>query len=139
MTTPIEFPIVRFATAEEWEAWLEKNHTAAAGVWMQFYKKSSGLPTITWEDAVPIALCFGWIDSQAKSLDEKSYLQKFTPRGPKSMWSKINTEHVVRLIKLGKMRPAGIASVEAAKKDGRWDKAYDSPKNMTVPEDFLNA
>lgn len=130
-------PIVPFEDGAAWEDWLEKNHQTAKGVWMRFYKKASGVPTITWADAVPIALCYGWIDSQAKSYDEKSYLQKFTPRGPKSVWSKINTEHVERLIKLGKMKPAGLAAVEAAKADGRWDRAYESPKNMTVPDAFL--
>jgi uncharacterized protein YdeI (YjbR/CyaY-like superfamily) len=137
MAASQDFPIVPFASGKEWEAWLEKNHETASGVWMQFYKKASGLPTISWGEAVPIALCYGWIDSQARAYDEKSYLQKFTPRGPKSIWSKINTEHVERLIKEGKMKPAGLAAVAAAKADGRWEKAYDSPKNMTVPEDFL--
>jgi len=137
MADPKDFPIVPFASGKEWEAWLEKNHETAPGVWMQFYKKASGIPTITWADAVPIALCYGWIDSQAKTFDEKSYLQKFTPRGPKSMWSKINVGHVERLIKEGKMKPAGLIAVEAAKADGRWVKAYESPKNMTVPEAFI--
>jgi uncharacterized protein YdeI (YjbR/CyaY-like superfamily) len=137
MAAAQDFPIVPFASGKEWEAWLEKNHETATGVWMQFYKKATGLPSISWADAIPIALCYGWIDSQAKAYDEKSYLQKFTPRGPKSIWSKINVAHVEQLIKEGKMKPAGLAAVEAAKKDGRWDKAYDSPKNMTVPEDFL--
>ena len=137
MASPVDLPIVPFATTEEWEVWLEKNHATAPGVWMKFYKKNSGVPSIIWVEAVVVALCYGWIDSQAKSLDEKSYLQKFTPRGPKSMWSKINTEHVARLIKLGKMKPAGIAAVEAAKADGRWDRAYASPSTMTVPDAFL--
>lgn len=137
MTVSSELPVLPFASGVEWEKWLEKNHESAKGVWMRFYKKSSGFPTITWADAVPIALCFGWIDSQAKGYDETSYLQKWTPRGPKSMWSKINTEHVERLIKLGKMKPAGLAAVEAAKSDGRWARAYESPKNMKVPEAFV--
>jgi uncharacterized protein YdeI (YjbR/CyaY-like superfamily) len=137
MTESADLPIIPFPTSEKWEAWLEENHATAPGVWMQFYKKDSGLPTITWADAVPIALCYGWIDSQAKKFDEKSYLQRFTPRGPKSMWSKINTEHVLRLTQLGKMKPAGLAAVEAAKADGRWQKAYDSPATMKVPDDFL--
>jgi uncharacterized protein YdeI (YjbR/CyaY-like superfamily) len=132
-----DFPIVPFSSGKEWEAWLEKNHKTASGVWMQFYKKASGIPTISWAEAVPIALCYGWIDSQAKKYDDQSYLQKFTPRGPKSIWSKINTEHVERLIKQGKMKPAGLMTVEAAKADGRWQQAYDSPKNMTVPDTFL--
>lgn len=104
---------------------------------MQMFKKNSGVPSIVWLEAVEVSLCYGWIDSQAKSLDAKSYLQRFTPRGSKSIWSKINTEHIERLTKLGKMKPAGIAAVEAAKADGRWDRAYESPKNMTVPDAFL--
>lgn len=137
MGVQVDLPIIPFASGEEWEAWLEKNNNTAPGIWMQFYKKGSGKATISWADAVPVALCFGWIDSQAKKYDDSSYLQKFTPRGPKSMWSKINTEHVERLIKEGKMRSPGLAAVEAAKADGRWAKAYASPKNMTVPDDFL--
>jgi uncharacterized protein YdeI (YjbR/CyaY-like superfamily) len=137
MASLIDLPIIPFATAEKWEAWLEENHATAPGVWMQFYKKNSGVPSINWTEAVQGALCYGWIDSQAKKYDDKSYLQKFTPRGPRSIWSKINTEHVARLIELGKMKPAGLAAVESAKADGRWQKAYDSPANMKVPEDFL--
>lgn len=137
MKESVELPIIPFKDGAEWEAWLEENHQTAKGVWMRFYKKASGIPTITWADAVPVALCYGWIDSQAKTYDDKSYLQKFTPRGPKSMWSKINTEHIERLIKLGKMKPAGLVAVEAAKADGRWARAYESPKNMTIPEAFI--
>jgi uncharacterized protein YdeI (YjbR/CyaY-like superfamily) len=137
MVVQADFPIIPFANGSEWEEWLEKNHKTAKGVWMQFFKKSSGVPTITWVEAVEVALCFGWIDSQAKKHDEKSYLQRFTPRNPRSIWSKINTEHVARLTKLGKMKPAGLAAVEAAKADGRWDRAYDSPAMMKVPDYFL--
>lgn len=137
MKVTTDLPVLPFSTAEMFENWLEKNHKTSSGIWLQLYKKNSGVQTITWAEAVIVSLCYGWIDSQAKKLDEKSYLQKFTPRGPKSMWSKINTEHVERLRKEGKMKPAGLAAVEAAKADGRWDRAYESPSNMTLPDEFL--
>lgn len=132
-------PIKPFATPGDWEEWLKKHHKDSKGIWMQYYKKASGHPTITYAQALDVALCYGWIDSQAKSYDEVSYLQKFTPRGKRSIWSQINTKHVERLIGEGKMHTAGLAAVEAAKADGRWDKAYSSPKDMKVPEDFLAA
>ncbi|OGH14898.1 MAG: bacteriocin-protection protein, YdeI/OmpD-associated family [Candidatus Levybacteria bacterium RIFCSPHIGHO2_01_FULL_38_26] len=130
-------PIIYFKTQEEWEKWLSKNFDKSDGIWLKFYKKNSGIATVTYDQALDEALCFGWIDGQAKSFDEKSYLQRFTPRRSKSIWSKKNTEHITRLTKLGKMKPSGTKAVEAAKADGRWQKAYESPKNMTVPEDFL--
>lgn len=132
-----ELATLRFASQKDFETWLKKNHASASGVWVRFFKKGSGEKTIFYAEALDAALCYGWIDSQVKSYDAKSYIQKFTPRGPKSIWSKVNREHVKRLEKEGRMRPAGIAQVEAAKKDGRWNQAYDSPKNMKVPEDFL--
>ncbi len=132
-----ELAIVSFATEKVFETWLKKNHASAAGVWVRFFKKGSGEKTIKYAEALDVALCYGWIDSQVKSYDIKSYIHKFTPRGPKSIWSKVNIGHVARLTKAEKLQPAGIAKVEAAKKDGRWEQAYDSPKNMQVPEDFL--
>ena len=131
--------VLSFDTEAHFEAWLEKNHRTAPGVWVRFYKKGSGVVKLEYRGALDVALCFGWIDSQLKRLDEVSYLQKFTPRGPKSVWSKNNREHVARLAKAKRMRPAGLAVVESAKRDGRWERAYDSPKNMTVPPDFLAA
>ena len=131
------FPILTFKTPDEWYDWLEKNHAISDGVWLRFYKKGSGITGLTHATSLDGALCYGWIDSQAKTLDEKSYLQKYTPRRSKSIWSKVNTEHIARLIKEGKMQPAGLAQVEAAKKDGRWDAAYNSPSNIVIPEDFL--
>ena len=133
----IHLPIIPFETAQEWRSWLSKNHQNENGLWLKFYKKNSGYPTVTYKEAVDEALCFGWIDGQSQSLDELAYLQRFTPRRAKSIWSKINTEHVARLVKEGKMDPAGLAQVEAAKKDGRWQKAYSSPANMKIPDDFL--
>ena len=107
------------------------------GIWLRFYKKGSGIVSLNYAAALDEALCFGWIDGQSKSLDENSYLQKFTPRRARSIWSKRNIEHVARLIEEGKMNPSGLKEAEAAKTDGRWQKAYDSPANMEIPEDFL--
>jgi uncharacterized protein YdeI (YjbR/CyaY-like superfamily) len=132
-----DLPIITFASQEEWRQWLDQNHQDEKGLWIKIYKKATGKPTVTHESALEVALCYGWIDGQSKSLDEESYLQKFTPRRPKSIWSKINIGHIERLMKEGKMKPAGIAQVESAKADGRWDQAYDSPKNMKIPDDFL--
>jgi uncharacterized protein YdeI (YjbR/CyaY-like superfamily) len=129
--------IVFFDTQPKWREWLEKNHTSKLGVWLKFYKKASGITSLNYDQALDEALCFGWIDGMAKRYDEESYLQRFTPRRPKSMWSKRNREHVARLIKEKKMTAAGLAQIDAAKKDGRWDSAYDSPSNMEIPKDFL--
>ena len=128
-----------FKTAKAFGVWLKKNHATSPGIWMQFYKKASGVKTVVYAEALDEALCFGWIDSQAKSFDEHSYLQRFGPRKPKSIWSKRNRLHIARLTKEGRMAPAGLAQVAAAKKDGRWESAYDSPKDMVVPDDFLKA
>jgi uncharacterized protein YdeI (YjbR/CyaY-like superfamily) len=129
--------IQAFRSQMEFETWMRKNHSSVSALWVRFFKKGSGKKTITYAEALDVALAYGWIDSQLKAYDTASYLQKFTPRGPKSIWSKTNTEHVARLIKEKKMRPAGMIQVEAAKKDGRWQSAYASPKNMDVPADFL--
>jgi uncharacterized protein YdeI (YjbR/CyaY-like superfamily) len=130
-------PVKYFKTTGQWRKWLEKNYSKSDGVWLQFFKKDSGEKTITHTQALDEALCFGWIDGQANSFDEKSWLQKFTPRRAKSIWSKKNTQNVERLIESGRMHEAGLAEVEAAKADGRWSRAYDSPKDMNMPEDFL--
>ena len=137
--TATEYPIVAFKTIDLWEKWLEKNHAILPGIWIQLFKKESGVDSITRAEALEVALCYGWIDGQAKSLDETSWLQKYTPRRPKSMWSKRNTELTTQLIKDGIMKPAGFAEIEKAKADGRWEKAYDAPSTMTIPEDFLIA
>jgi uncharacterized protein YdeI (YjbR/CyaY-like superfamily) len=131
-------PIISFNSPQEWNEWLEQNHRNSNGVWLRIYKKDTGIPTTTHAQALEEALCFGWIDGQAKKYDEASYLQKFTPRRAKSIWSKRNVEYVAQLEKEGRMKPAGREQIEAAKADGRWDRAYDSPVNMTMPEDFLN-
>jgi uncharacterized protein YdeI (YjbR/CyaY-like superfamily) len=131
-------PVIPFANQQIWEQWLEQNHLEANGVWIQFYKKNSGIASVTYPEAVDSALCYGWIDAQLKSIDELSYKQHYTPRRPKSIWSKRNIEHVARLSGEGRMKPAGIKQVEAAQADGRWQQAYDSPANMALPVDFVS-
>lgn len=131
--------IVSFESQKKWEEWLSQNHSSSDGIWIRFFKKDSGLQTFNYAQALDEALCYGWIDGQARKLNEKSYLQKFTPRRKRSMWSQRNTGHIARLTKLGKMKPSGIAEVERAKEDGRWDNAYASSSNMVAPDDFLKS
>lgn len=128
-----------FKTQADFRRWLQKNGAKAKEIWVGYYKKGSGKVGITYAQALDEALCFGWIDGIAKSVDALSYTNRFTPRRPKGKWSKINTGHVKRLIKAGKMTAAGLAEVEKAKQDGRWKMAYDSPRNATLPKDFLVA
>src|SRR5690606_40394087 len=127
MTKLTTIPIIEFKTAETFETWLEKNHDKSSGLWIKIFKKNSGNKTITYAEALDVALCYGWIDGQKQSFDEKAWLQKFTPRTAKSMWSKVNIGHVERLIQEGRMQAAGLEAINKAKQDGRWDKAYDSP------------
>lgn len=138
MPNALDLPILEFKTLAAWEKWLAKNHDRSRGVWMRVYKKGSGIKSIEIKDALDGALCFGWIDGQRKSYDDVSHLQKYTQRRAKSIWSKVNVANVGRLIEAGKMQPAGHTQIEAAKKDGRWAQAYDSVKEMQVPEDFLD-
>jgi uncharacterized protein YdeI (YjbR/CyaY-like superfamily) len=133
-----DLPVIFFESWQEWRSWLEQNHKNLNGVWLRFYKKGTGIPSLNHDTALYEALCYGWIDGQAKGYDAESYLQKFTPRRPRSIWSKRNIEHVIRLEKEGKMQPAGWKEVEKAKADGRWARAYDSPTSMVIPEDFLS-
>jgi uncharacterized protein YdeI (YjbR/CyaY-like superfamily) len=139
MTKAVELPTLPFASKKKWSDWLAKQHDKPAGVWLKLAKKDSGISSVTYEEALDVALSYGWIDGQKKGFDDKYWLQKFTPRGPKSIWSKINTEKAERLIASGEMKPAGLKAVEAAKKDGRWEAAYSSQKNISVPEDFQAA
>lgn len=132
-----DLPILTFTSSKEFTSWLAKHHKGSSGIWIQLFKIKSGTPTITYAEALDVALCYGWIDGQKKPHDTESWLQKFTPRRSKSIWSKRNRERIERLGKLGLMKAAGIAEVEAAKADGRWDQAYESSSNMTVPDDFL--
>jgi len=132
-------PVERFATPADFEQWLRKHHANAACLWVKYAKKKSGIPSIDWSQAVDVALCFGWIDGQAKGVDETYSLQRFTPRGKRSRWSKRNRGRVEHLTEAGRMQPAGLAEVERAKTDGRWDVAYDSPATATVPPDLAKA
>ncbi len=132
-----DLPVVAFPTALEWQHWLSTNHASAIGIWLRFYKKYSGVATVSYDEALDEALCFGWIDGQLKKYDEQSWIQRFTPRRPKSIWSNRNKEHVQRLMAAGRMHHAGLQAVRAAKADGRWENSYDSPSKMTIPEDFL--
>lgn len=134
-----EYPIVLFTGQPEWLQWLASNHATATGVWMRFAKKAASFTTVTYAQALDVALCYGWIDGQLKRFDDESYLVKFTPRGPRSIWSKVNVGHVERLLNDGLMQPTGIAAVEAAKADGRWDRAYSSSSKSTVPDDLQQA
>jgi len=134
-----DLPSLPFASKKKWADWLAKQHDKSAGVWLKIAKKDSEIPSVTYDEALDVALCYGWIDGQKKGFDDKYWLQKFTPRGSKSIWSKINTEKVERLIAGGAMKPAGLKAIELAKQDGRWDTAYASQKNISVPEDFQAA
>jgi len=131
-------PVILFETQEEWANWLE-SHGETAGIWLRMAKKASGIPSIDYQQALEVALCYGWIDGLKKKCDETSWVQKFTPRGRKSIWSKINREKAQALIDNGKMKAGGLAAVKAAQEDGRWAAAYESQSNMSVPEDFQAA
>ena len=135
----LDLSTLTFASQAKWADWLVEQHDKSAGVWLKVAKKDSGISSVTITEALDIALCYGWIDGQRLPFDEKYYLQKYTPRRPKSIWSKINVEKVERLIASGQMKPAGLKAIEAAKADGRWANAYDGQKNMSVPEDFQTA
>jgi uncharacterized protein YdeI (YjbR/CyaY-like superfamily) len=128
-----------FKSAPHFRAWLSEQHDKMDGIWLRIFKKYSGKATVTYAEALDQALCFGWIDGQKKSYDELSFIQRFTPRRAKSSWSKLNTQHFERLFKAGQMRSAGLAAVDAAKADGRWQAAYDSHRTGAPPKDFLNA
>ena len=132
-------PILTLASEAEWEAWLDAEHATSDGVWLKFAKKGSGVETVVYAEALDVALCYGWIDSQVARLDERFYLQKFTPRRARSKWSQINREKIEALTKKGRMKPAGLEQVELAKADGRWDAAYSSPANIEVPDDLKAA
>lgn len=129
-------PIRLFASSKDWAAWLEKNHAGSNGLWLRLAKKGSSLRSVTYAEALEVALCYGWIDGQKRGESEDAWLQRFLPRSSKSIWSKINRQKASALIASGAMKPAGVAAVEAAKKDGRWKAAYDSPSRANVPEDF---
>jgi uncharacterized protein YdeI (YjbR/CyaY-like superfamily) len=136
MASPADLPILLFERPEDWAAWLAENHAGSSGVWMRLAKKDAALRSVTYAEALEEALRYGWIDGQKKAYDQESWLQKFTRRGKKSIWSKINREKAEALIRAGRMEPPGMAEVERAREDGRWEQAYDSQKSAAVPEDF---
>jgi uncharacterized protein YdeI (YjbR/CyaY-like superfamily) len=131
-----DLPIIPFASRDAWGIWLASHHATSTGLWLKFAKKGSGIDTVTYDQAVEIALCYGWIDGQVRRLDDDYYLQLFTPRRPRSKWSKINRQRAMVLIVRGEMKPAGLREVERAKADGRWGAAYDAPSTATVPDDL---
>ena len=132
-----QYQVEEFRNSAEWRQWLVEHHSDTDGLWLRLYKKASGVDSVTYAEALDEALCFGWIDGQKKGYDNLSFLQKFTPRRARSLWSKRNIEHVARLTEAGRMMPPGQAEVERAQADGRWDAAYETPSDMTVPDDFL--
>lgn len=133
-----ESEIILFETKQFWLEWLEYNHLVSAGIWMRIAKKGSRLSSVTYDEALESALCYGWIDARKQRFDNDSWLQRFTPRKPKSGWSKINREKAVKLIESGEMKPPGLAAVEKAKQNGSWEKAYDPQSKIEAPEDFIN-
>lgn len=133
---PDELPVILFAFAAELEAWLEDQHGNVDGVWLKLAKKGSGVRSVSYDEAVELGLCFGWIDGQVRRHDDLHYLQRFTPRRRRSKWSRLNRERVESLIAAGRMRPSGLAAVDAARADGRWEAAYEPPSTAEVPPDL---
>lgn len=133
----MDYEILEFTNQSAFRKWLAAHGTTTQGIWLRLYKKASGITSVTYAEALDEALCFGWIDGQKKSYDEVSFLQKFTPRRPRSLWSKRNIGHVRRLTKAGLMAEPGLLEVKKAKADGRWQAAYDAPTTMKVPDYFL--
>jgi uncharacterized protein YdeI (YjbR/CyaY-like superfamily) len=138
MTAP-ELPILSFEGPDALAAWLEEQHATSKGIWLKLAKKGSGTPSVTYAEALEVALCYGWIDGQKRSHDASAWLQKLTPRGKRSIWSKVNREKALALIESGRMRPAGLEEVERAQRDGRWEAAYDSQGAAAVPDDLAAA
>jgi uncharacterized protein YdeI (YjbR/CyaY-like superfamily) len=132
-------PMLAFPDPAAWEKWLAAEHAGASGLWLKLAKKGCPHPTVSYAEALDIALCFGWIDGQKRPLDDDYWLQRFTPRKPKGKWSKINRGKAEALIAADRMRPTGLREVEAAKADGRWDAAYEGQSTATVPDDLRQA
>jgi uncharacterized protein YdeI (YjbR/CyaY-like superfamily) len=139
MPTAPDLPVLRFESPAAWETWLAKHHATSAGLWLEIAKKEAGVPSVSYAEALDVALCYGWIDGQKGAVDAHFWRQRFTPRTPRSRWSKINCAKVETLIAQGRMQPAGLRMVEAAKSDGRWEAAYDSPRTATMHEDLVRA
>ena len=129
-------PVLLFEDQNGWAGWLVENHATSTGVWLKLAKKATGLQSVSYDEALEVALCYGWVDSLKKSYDDTAWLQRFSPRGPKSIWSKINRKKAEDLIQGGQMKAAGLAAVERAQQDGRWDAAYDSQRTAAVPADL---
>ncbi len=139
MSVAAELNVVLFNNQKSWETWLASHCESSPGLWLRLAKKSSDIQSVTYQEALDIALCYGWIDGQKKSYDDESWLQKFTPRGTRSIWSKINRSKALKLIEEGRMTPSGLASIERAKQNGQWEAAYDSHRTAAIPEDFESA
>jgi uncharacterized protein YdeI (YjbR/CyaY-like superfamily) len=139
MKSSEKLPILEFATQQDWEAWLAEHYTDPTGIWLKIAKKATGVLSISYSEALEGALCYGWIDGQKAAFDERYWLQKFTPRRAKSIWSQINCDKATSLIEAGKIQPAGLHQVELAKADGRWEAAYVGQSKATVPDDLQKA
>lgn len=139
MAERIELPEKKFLSAKAWQTWLAKNHDKSKGIRMMFAKKNADKLTVTYAEALDVALCYGWIDGQKNAYDEQYWLQRFGPRKENSIWSKKNIEHTERLIAEGRMQPAGMKAIEVAKANSSWEKAYDAQSKMMIPDDFLKA
>jgi uncharacterized protein YdeI (YjbR/CyaY-like superfamily) len=136
MNNTERLPILFCETQDNWETWLKEHHSQTAGIWLKFAKKGVDIASLTYVEALESALCYGWIDGQKASFDTQCWLQKFTPRRPKSIWSKVNCEKAIALMVAGRMQPAGLQQIELAKADGRWDQAYAPQSRITIPADF---
>ncbi len=136
MSPAKDLPVIEFPSGDAFEEWLEQEHDRSDGLWVKIAKKGSGIATVSYGEALDVALCFGWIDGQKAAFDETHWLQRFTPRRARSRWSKINCDRVAELAELGLVRPAGLREIERARADGRWDAAYESQRTATVPDDL---
>jgi uncharacterized protein YdeI (YjbR/CyaY-like superfamily) len=136
MKSTDKLPITLFENQQDWERWLAEHYADAEGIWLKLAKKATGIPSVNYSDALDSTLCYGWIDGQKAAFDDQHWLQKFTPRRPKSIWSKMNCDRAMALIAQARMQPAGLKQIELAKADGRWDLAYASQSRITIPADF---
>jgi uncharacterized protein YdeI (YjbR/CyaY-like superfamily) len=134
-----DLPVLGFGSAAEWESWLAEQHADSPGLWLKIPKKGSGAAGVSYADALSAALCYGWIDGQKGRLDDEHWLQRFTPRKPGGRWSRVNTDAAAALIEAGRMKPAGLREVEAARADGRWAASYEPQSTVTVPDDLARA
>ena len=136
MNAKLDQPVISFESGDAWEAWLAEHHATSPGLWLKFAKKGSGIATVSYSEALDVALCYGWIDGQKDKFDGDYWLQRFTPRRSRSKWSRINRDRVAALVARGAMKPVGLREVERAKADGRWEAAYDGQRAAAVPDDL---